>query len=91
MSLLTATAMAATWQAAAEARKAVRSPQAADSTGSQQHGRRALAADAAAEEGKVLNIRCWNDEFQSRFKTITPASRRLPPTSPPRRWITVSP
>ena len=24
-------------------------------------------AEPAAEQGKVLNIWCWNDEFQSRF------------------------
>ena len=26
--------------------------------------------EAAAEAGKVLNIWCWNDEFQSRFNDI---------------------
>ena len=25
------------------------------------------AADASAAQGKILNIWCWNDEFQSRF------------------------
>ena len=26
----------------------------------------------AQEEGKVLNIWCWNDEFQSRFNDFYP-------------------
>ena len=30
------------------------------------------AADDTAEEGKVLNIWCWNDEFQSRFNDYYP-------------------
>ncbi len=30
------------------------------------------AGDAAAEEGKVLNIWCWNDEFQQRVKSFYP-------------------
>ena len=30
-------------------------------------GESAAPAEPAAEEGKVLNIYCWNEEFQSRF------------------------
>ena len=32
----------------------------------------AAPAEEAAEEGKVLNIWCWNDEFQSRFNEFYP-------------------
>lgn len=32
----------------------------------------ASSAPAAAPEGKVLNIWCWNDEFQSRFNAYYP-------------------
>ena len=35
------------------------------------------AADAAAEEGKVLNIWCWNDEFQSRFNDYYPGVKEV--------------
>ena len=30
------------------------------------------ASDAPAAQGKVLNIWCWNDEFQSRFNDYYP-------------------
>ena len=33
----------------------------------------AAASAPAAAEGKVLNIWCWNDEFQSRFNDYYPA------------------
>ncbi len=32
----------------------------------------ASVAEATTEEGKVLNIWCWNDEFQSRFNDYYP-------------------
>ena len=41
------------------------------------------AAAGPAAQGKVLNIWCWNDEFQSRFNDITPKSPRSHRISPP--------
>ena len=38
---------------------------------------------APAAQGKVLNIWCWNDEFQSRFNDYYPEVPRSQPTSPP--------
>ena len=32
----------------------------------------AAASDAPAAQGKVLNIWCWNDEFQGRFNNYYP-------------------
>ena len=32
----------------------------------------AAVSVALADEGKVLNIWCWNDEFQSRFNDYYP-------------------
>ena len=32
----------------------------------------ATLASAETAEGKVLNIWCWNDEFQSRFNAYYP-------------------
>ena len=32
---------------------------------------------SAAEEGKVLNIWCWNDEFQSRFNDYYPGVKEI--------------
>ena len=58
LSLLTATAMAATLLAGCGSGAASSSA--------------APAADDTAEEGKVLNIWCWNDEFQSRFNDYYP-------------------
>ena len=34
-------------------------------------------ADASAEQGKVLNIWCWNDEFQSRFNDYYPGVKEV--------------
>ena len=34
-------------------------------------------AEPAAEEGKVLNIWCWNDEFQSRFNDYYPGVKEV--------------
>lgn len=31
----------------------------------------------AQEEGKVLNIWCWNDEFQSRFNDFYPEVKEI--------------
>ena len=68
MSLLTATAMAATLLAGCGGGAASSSAApAADST----------SAEAAAEEGKVLNIWCWNDEFQSRFNDYYPGVKEV--------------
>ena len=71
MSLLTATAMAATLLAGcgggAESSSAA---PAADSTSAE-------ASSTAAEEGKVLNIWCWNDEFQSRFNDYYPGVKEV--------------
>lgn len=36
-----------------------------------------LAGIAAAEEGKVLNIWCWNTEFQSRFNDYYPEVKEI--------------
>ena len=35
------------------------------------------AASAAPAEGKVLNIWCWNDEFQSRFNDYYPEVKEI--------------
>jgi len=35
------------------------------------------AAEPAAEAGKVLNIWCWNDEFQSRFNDYYPGVKEV--------------
>ena len=43
----------------------------------------AAASEAPAAGGKVLNIWCWNDEFQSRFNDYYPKFPRSQPTSPP--------
>ncbi len=51
---------------------------AADSTSTEASSTAAEpAADAAAEEGKVLNIWCWNDEFQSRFNDYYPEVKEI--------------
>ena len=71
MSLLTATAMAATLLAGCGggAASSFAAP-AADSTSAE-------ASSTAAEEGKVLNIWCWNDEFQSRFNDYYPGVKEV--------------
>ena len=38
----------------------------------------ACAAPAAAEQGKVFNIYCWNDEFQTRFNDYFQAAGLVP-------------
>ena len=79
MSLLTATAMAATLLAGCGGGAASSSAApAADSTSAEASSTAAEpAADAAAEEGKVLNIWCWNDEFQSRFNDYYPGVKEI--------------
>ena len=80
MSLLTATAMAATFAGRLRRRHLARlAAPAADSTGLPKPSSTAQepAADAAAEEGKVLNIWCWNDEFQSRFNDYYPGVKEI--------------
>ena len=74
LSLLTATAMAATLLAGCGGGAASSSAApAADSTSTDTSSTAAEpAADDTAEEGKVLNIWCWNDEFQSRFNDYYP-------------------
>ena len=74
LSLLTATAMAATLLAGCGSGAASSSAApAADSTSTDTSSTAAEpAADDTAEEGKVLNIWCWNDEFQSRFNDYYP-------------------
>ena len=37
----------------------------------------AAALAEAPEEGKVLNIWCWNDEFQSRFNAYYPGVKEI--------------
>ena len=71
MSLLTATAMAATLLVGCGGGAASSSAApAADSTSAE-------ASSTAAEEGKVLNIWCWNDEFQSRFNDYYPGVKEV--------------
>ena len=71
MSLLTVTAMAATLLAGCGGGAASSSAApAADSTSAE-------ASSTAAEEGKVLNIWCWNDEFQSRFNDYYPGVKEV--------------
>lgn len=79
MSLLTATAMAATLLAGCGGGTASSSAApAADSTSTEASSTAAEpSADAAAEEGKVLNIWCWNDEFQSRFNDYYPGVKEI--------------
>ena len=79
MSLLTATAMAATLLAGCGGGAASSSAApAADSTSTEASSTATEpAADAAAEEGKVLNIWCWNDEFQSRFNDYYPGVKEI--------------
>ena len=74
LSLLTATAMAATLLAGCGSGAASSSAApAADSTSTDTSSTAAEpAADDTAEEGKVLNIWCWNDEFQGRFNNYYP-------------------
>ena len=73
ISLLTATAMAATMLAGCGGGAASSSAApAADSTSTEASSTTGTDAEAPAEEGKVLNIWCWNDEFQSRFNDYYP-------------------
>ena len=73
ISLLTATAMAATMLAGCGGGAASSSAApAADSTSTEASSTAEPAAETPAEEGKVLNIWCWNDEFQSRFNDYYP-------------------
>ena len=73
LSLLTATAMAATLLAGCGSGAASSSAApAADSTSTDTSSTAAEPAADTAEEGKVLNIWCWNDEFQSRFNDYYP-------------------
>ena len=73
ISLLTATAMAATMLAGCGGGAASSSAApAADSTSTEASSTAETDAEAPAEEGKVLNIWCWNDEFQSRFNDYYP-------------------
>ena len=76
LSVLTATAMTATMLVgcgggAASSSAAPAPASTADSTAS------SAAAEPAAEEGKVLNIWCWNDEFQSRFNAYYPEVKEV--------------
>ena len=76
LSVLTATAMTATMLVgcgggAASSSTAPAPASTADSTAS------SAAAEPAAEEGKVLNIWCWNDEFQSRFNAYYPEVKEV--------------
>ena len=79
LSLLTATAMAATLLAGCGSGAASSSAApAADSTSTDTSSTAAEpAADDTAEEGKVLNIWCWNDEFQSRFNDYYPEVKEI--------------
>ena len=40
----------------------------------------AVIADEAAEEGKVLNIQCWNEEFKSRMTDHYPGYEEVDAT-----------
>ena len=47
------------------------------------------ASDAPAAQGKVLNIWCWNDEFQGRFNNYYPEVASIAEdksTTTPERW-----
>ena len=51
---------------------------ASTSTASSAPASSAAASDApASAEGKVLNIWCWNDEFQSRFNDYYPEVKEI--------------
>ena len=84
LSLLTVTAMAAslaacggstpapeTTAAAAETEAAAEESKAEDAPEAE------APAEAAGDEGKVLNIWCWNDEFQSRFNDYYPEVKEV--------------
>ena len=76
LSVLTATAMTATMLVgcgggAASSSTAPAPESTADAPAS------SAAAEPAAEEGKVLNIWCWNDEFQSRFNAYYPEVKEV--------------
>jgi len=84
LSLLTVTAMAAslaacggstpapeTTAAAAETEAAAEEAKAEDAPEAE------APAEAAGAEGKVLNIWCWNDEFQSRFNDYYPEVKEV--------------
>ena len=84
LSLLTVTAMAAslaacggstpapeTTAAAAETEAAAEEAKAEDASEAE------APAEAAGDEGKVLNIWCWNDEFQSRFNDYYPEVKEV--------------
>jgi len=43
-------------------------------------GAGAVFADEAADEGKVLNIYCWNTEFQERMVNLYPGYEEVDPT-----------
>ena len=49
----------------------------AGSTASSTAASSAAASESAAAEGKVLNIWCWNDEFQSRFNAYYPEVKEV--------------
>ncbi|MCR5203095.1 MAG: carbohydrate ABC transporter substrate-binding protein [Lachnospiraceae bacterium] len=46
-------------------------------TDSSSSGSSSKKAETSAEEGKVLNIWCWNDEFQSRFNDYYPEVKEV--------------
>ena len=75
MSLLTATAMAATLLAGCGGGAASSSAAPAESTSTETAT--STAESTAAEEGQVLNIWCWNDEFQSRFNDYYPGVKEV--------------
>ncbi len=81
MSLLTATAMAATLLQAAEAPQARPQPPPLIRPLPKPAARPQSLCRCSRREGKVLSIWCWNDEFQSRFNDYYPGVKVLPPTS----------
>ena len=75
VSLLTATAMAATMLVGCGGGAASSSAAPAESTSTETAS--STAESTAAEEGQVLNIWCWNDEFQSRFNDYYPGVKEV--------------
>lgn len=50
-------------------------------TNTENSGSDAEVSDAAADEGKVFNIYCWNDEFQRRMKAHYPGYEEVDATT----------
>ena len=85
ISALLATTMVASMLVGCGSKEAAETPAKEDAAATEDTAKddaaEAPAADTAAEEGKVLNIQCWNEEFKSRITAHYPGYEEVDATT----------